>query len=207
MDAVRVRCRFDPVPLDLKLFGTVFGVIFVAELPDKTALAALVMATRHKPLPVFLGAALALTVQSIVAIAAGGLIGLLPARPVHVGAGLLFLASAVFMWRRKDDEDDTDGVKASTEPPSFLRALAATFAVIFVAEWGDLTQLGTAALAARYRSPLTVFCAATSALWVVSGMAVLVGYRAGSLMNPDVTKKVAAATFVVIGLALVVGVI
>jgi hypothetical protein len=67
------------MPLDLKLFATVFVVIFVAELPDKTALAALVLATRYRPLPVFLGAALALTVQSVVAVAAGGLLSLLPA--------------------------------------------------------------------------------------------------------------------------------
>ena len=52
----------------LSLFGTVFGVIFLAELPDKTALAALVLATRHRALPVFVGTGLALTVQSVVAV-------------------------------------------------------------------------------------------------------------------------------------------
>src|ERR1700722_17989685 len=97
--------------LDLKLFGAVFGLIFLAELPDKTALATLVLATRYAPLPVFVGAALALTVQSLVAIAAGGLVSLLPARPVHVGVGLLFLVSAVVMWRRKE-EKETDPEKA-----------------------------------------------------------------------------------------------
>src|SRR5580700_10765400 len=91
----------------LTLFGTVFAVIFVAELPDKTAFAALVLATRYRPLPVFLGAALALTVQSIVAVAAGGLLSLLPARPVHVGAGVLFLVSAVVMWRRNGKGGDS----------------------------------------------------------------------------------------------------
>jgi putative Ca2+/H+ antiporter (TMEM165/GDT1 family) len=89
----------------VKLFLSVFGVIFLAELPDKTALAALVLATKYRPLPVFLGAALALTVQSLVAVAAGGLLSLLPSHPVHIGAGILFLVFAVLMWRRHHGEE------------------------------------------------------------------------------------------------------
>jgi Ca2+/H+ antiporter, TMEM165/GDT1 family len=192
--------------MDPRLFGTVFVVIFVAEVPDKTALSTLVLATRYRPLPVFLGAALALTVQSIVAIAAGGLLSLLPARPVHVGAGLLFIVSAVVMWRRK--AADSPEARTSSEPgasTSFLRALTSTFVVVFLAEWGDLTQLGTAALAARYRTPVTVFCAATLALWAVTGIAVLVGNRAGAFLKPEVTTRVAAAIFVFVGGALIVG--
>jgi putative Ca2+/H+ antiporter (TMEM165/GDT1 family) len=192
--------------LDFKLFGAVFGVIFVAELPDKTALATLVLATRYAPLPVFVGASLALTVQSLVAIAAGGLVSLLPARPVHIAAGLLFLVSAVVRWRRKE-EDESDLAKAGErKAPTFSRALASTFAVVFIAEWGDLTQLATAGLAARYHNLVTVFCGATLALWAVTGIAVLVGHRAGALLNPDVTKKVAAGIFFALGIAFVTGV-
>jgi putative Ca2+/H+ antiporter (TMEM165/GDT1 family) len=194
------------MPPSLQLFATVFAVIFVAELPDKTALAAVVLATRHKALPVFLGAALALTIQSIVAVAAGGLLSLLPPRPVHVGAGLLFLVSAVFMWRRKEEDDD-DASRAEAKEPTFLRAFSSTFTVIFIAEWGDLTQLGTAALAARYRSPVLVFSAATLALWAVTGVAVLLGNRAGAFLKPETTKKAAAIVFVALGAALVAGVL
>src|SRR5882724_3788183 len=122
--------------IDARIFATVFGVIFIAELPDKTAVAALVLATRHRPLPVFVGTALALVVQSLVAVAAGGLLSLLPARPVHIGAGLLFLVSAVFMWRRNDDEDD-DAAHDSAEPEGFKRAFWKSFLVVFIAEWGD----------------------------------------------------------------------
>jgi putative Ca2+/H+ antiporter (TMEM165/GDT1 family) len=193
---------------DVRLFATVFGVIFVAELPDKTALAALLLATRYKAAPVFLGAALALTVQSVVAVAAGGLISLLPARPVHVGAGILLLVSAVVMWRRKNPEaTELEGVKQEKREPTLFRAFVSTFSLIFVAEWGDLTQLGTAALAARYKSPLTVFAGATVALWCVAALAVLVGNRAGALMNPQVTKRVAAVVFLVLGIALIIGVL
>ena len=185
------------------LFLSVFGVVFLAELPDKTALATLVLATRGRPLAVLLGSALALTIQSAVAVAAGSLVALLPERPVHVCAGGLFLVSAVLMWRREDDDDEA---KAAADG-GFLRATASAFAVIFVAEWGDLTQLATAALAARYRSPLIVFAAATAALWAVTAIAVVVGHHAGRLLDPKLTKRIAAVLFAVVGAALVAGVL
>jgi putative Ca2+/H+ antiporter (TMEM165/GDT1 family) len=190
---------------DWRIFSTVFGVIFVAELPDKTAVAALLLATRYRALPVFLGAALALTVQSVVAVAAGGLLSLLPARLVHIGAGVVLLVSAFVMWRRKEEPAELGTVAAEKTEPTFLRAFASTFSLIFIAEWGDLTQLGTAALAARYRSPFTVFSAATLALWAVAALAVLVGNRAGALMNPEVTKRIAAVVFLLLGVALITG--
>src|SRR5579859_4292362 len=126
---------------------TVFGVIFVAELPDKTALTALVLASKYKPAPVFLGTAIALAIQSAVAVVAGSLLSLLPSRAVHVGAGLVFLVSAVVLWVRKEEVAEPGA--ALGDRVSFLKAFAGSFAVVFVAEWGDLTQLATAAFAAH----------------------------------------------------------
>ena len=187
----------------LALIASVFGVIFIAELPDKTALAALVLATRQRPLPVFVGAALALTIQSLVAIAAGQLLTMLPTRPVHVVAGVVFLVSAVLMWRRKSEDDapPDDG-----NPHGFWRVSWASFVVIFIAEWGDLTQLATAALAARYAAPIPVFIGATAALWAVTAIAVFIGHRAGKLLDPHITQKVAAVLFALVGVALVAGI-
>jgi putative Ca2+/H+ antiporter (TMEM165/GDT1 family) len=207
----------------LRLAAYVFGVIFVAELPDKTALAALVLATRHRPLPVFLGASLALTVQSVVAVLAGSLLSLLPARAVHVGAGLVFLASAVVLWIRKEGppEDESHGQKnaqvlttarrsrgRAVEPrgdPSFWRSFATVFGVVFVAEWGDLTQFATAAFAANERAPLVIFVAATLALWAVAGLAVGIGNRVAKVLDPNITKRVAALLFVAVAVALLAG--
>jgi Ca2+/H+ antiporter, TMEM165/GDT1 family len=193
--------------IDPRIFATVFGVIFLAELPDKTAVAALVLATRHRPLPVFAGTALALVVQSMVAVAAGGLLSLLPARPVHIGAGLLFLVSAFFMWRRDEEEEEADASQSSAEPEGFRRAFLKSFLVVFIAEWGDLTQLGTAALAARYRAPLTVFLAATVALCLVAALAVFLGNRLSKLIHPRHTQRVAAVVFVLLGIGLLAGLI
>jgi putative Ca2+/H+ antiporter (TMEM165/GDT1 family) len=191
--------------IDFRLLLSVFGVIFIAELPDKTALAALVLATRHRPLPVFLGAALALTVQSLIAIAAGGLVSLLPLRAVHVGAGLLFLVSAVFMWRRHDEAGQWKAEGRDDKAAGFLISTWLVFVVVFLAEWGDLTQIATAALAARYQARLTVFLGATAALWAVAALAVFIGNRAGRLLDPDRTKKVAAVVFAALGVALLAG--
>ena len=188
----------------LKLILSVYGIVFLAELPDKTALAALVLATRHKPLPVFLGAAAALTIQSVVAIAAGQLFSLLPHRLVHIVSGGVFLVSAIAMWLRKNDDDDESLTAHSVD---FWRAAWAVFVVIFIAEWGDLTQIATAALAARYAAPVAVFVGATAALWSVTGIAIFVGNRAGKLINPEITKRAAAALFGVVGLALIAGVL
>ena len=184
------------------LFATVFGVIFLAELPDKTALATLVLATRHKAMPVFLGASLALTVQSIVAVLAGSLLARLPAQYVHIGSGLLFIVCAVLMWIRKEESEEAQAEKAKA---GFWKVLWTVFAVVFVAEWGDLTQIGTAAFEARYHDWLTIMVASVAALWAVAALAVFVGNRAGRLLDPRVTQKVAAVIFLGVGIVLLVG--
>jgi Ca2+/H+ antiporter, TMEM165/GDT1 family len=186
-----------------KLFFSIFAVIFVAELPDKTMLASLVMATRHRALPVLLGAAGALTIQSLIAVAAGSLLSLLPPRVVHIGSGVLFLVSAVVMWVRH--EDDEASIKDKPDAATFGKTLWLVFSVVFLAEWGDLTQIATAGFAARLRQPILVFAASTTALWAVAGIAVFVGNRAGHLMNPKLTQKIAAVLFALAGVAMIAG--
>ena len=193
------------MPISPSLFATVFGVIFIAELPDKTALAALLLATRHRPLLVFVGASLALTVQSLVAVAAGSLLARLPSSIVHVASGLLFIGCAVLMWVRRHDPGATGA--AAHDAVGAWRTLGSVFMVVFVAEWGDLTQIGTAGLQAKYHAALTVFGASSLALWCVAAIAVFVGNRAGSLLEPAVTQKVAAGVFAIVGVLLIAGVV
>ncbi len=187
---------------------SVFGFIFVAELPDKTALASMVLATRYKPLVVFTGAALAFVVQSLVAILVGGLFSFLPEGLVHRGAGVLFLVFAFFMWRRNEDEEEAKEAEAAQQAvQKFHQGIWATFSVVFLAEWGDLTQLATATLAAKYNDPLPVFVGATLALWAVSAIAIVIGSRANKFLKPEITKRVAVVIFVLLGLALLFGIL
>ncbi len=187
----------------LRIALSVYGLVFVAELPDKTALAALVLATRHKPVPVFVGAAMALVIQSLVAVAAGQVLSLLPHRIVHLVAGAVFVGSAIAMWVRREEEDAEKA--ANSGAMGFWRAAWVSFMVVFIAEWGDLTQLATAALAARYAAPVAVFVGATAALWSVTAIAAIVGDRAGKYLSPALTLRIAAVLFAAVGVALIAG--
>jgi len=183
--------------MDWKLFGSTFVLIFVSELPDKTAFASLLLATRNRPLPVFCGAAGAFVVQSFVAVTFGRLLNLLPENLVHVGAGLVFWVLAILMWRRMEPEEDVH--VGSDGQNRFVKTMIAAFVVIFIAEWGDLTQLATAALSARYAAPVTIFVSATLALWAVTGVAVAVGHSARHTVQPQLLQRIAAITFAAVG--------
>lgn len=89
----------------LPVILSTFGIIFVAELPDKTALAALMLATRYQTRDVIAGAWLAFVIQTFVAVAAGSVLTLLPETPIKVASGMGFLAFAVLAYRR-DDRDE-----------------------------------------------------------------------------------------------------
>ncbi len=190
----------------LTLFATVFAVVFLVELPDKTALATVVLATRHKPLPVFAGVALAFVVQSVVAVFAGSLIAFLPHQLVRIGAGLLFIVmAAVIVWRAR--RQATAEKKGELPPPTRgrQRPFVTAFSMIMVAEWGDLSQLATVAFQARYNQALLVFAGATLALWAVTALAVGIGNRLGSLFPERPVEYAAAALMVVIGIILITG--
>jgi len=190
----------------LGLGFTVFTVIFLLELPDKTALAALLLATRHRPLPVFLGAAAAFVIQSAVAVAAGSLLSLLPREPIRIGAGLLFLGMAALLIRRNLRKDEADEERAvEQEEARHRRPFITAFSVVFVAEWGDLTQLATAALQARYQQPVVVFVAATLALWAVCAIAVALGNRLGAWVPERPLQFAAAGVMLLVAVALITG--
>lgn len=179
------------------LFASVFGLIFLAEIPDKSALSTLVMASRRPPLAVFLGTASAFVVHCVVAVGLGGALSLLPARAVRLGAGLLFLGFAWRLWREKAEEEVGDVGRGA----DFARTVRAAFVMTFVAEWGDLTQLATAALAAERGRPLTVFLGSVSALWSVTALAVVLGHQVKGRFHPPHVQKAAALVFALVGLS------
>jgi putative Ca2+/H+ antiporter (TMEM165/GDT1 family) len=192
----------------LGLGFTVFTVIFLLELPDKTALAALLLATRHRPLPVFLGAAAAFVIQSAVAVVAGSLFSLLPREPIRIGAGILFLLMAALLVRRNLSTEEADEKRLIVqEEGRHRRPFVTAFTVVFVAEWGDLTQLATAALQARYQQAALVFVAATLALWAVSAIAVALGNRLGAWIPERPLQFAAAGVMVLVAIALISGVL
>ena len=174
-------------PLDFALVATTFALIFPAELPDKTFIATLVLGTRFPRLAVWLGVAAAFAVQVTIAVLAGGLLALLPATPVQIVTALLFAVGSVILIRgglatRAAEQAEEDAEEAEVlermgaeKTQSKWRAFGISFVVLFTAEWGDLSQLLTAGLAARTGDPLSVGIGAWSALILVAGLAVLFG--------------------------------
>jgi putative Ca2+/H+ antiporter (TMEM165/GDT1 family) len=160
--------------MSLAIIATVFAVIFFAELPDKTALASLVLGSRYRPSWVFAGVATAFAVHAVLAVAAGSLIALLPHRPVEAVVAVAFAVGAVLLLRGRHEDDD-EHVELHGRPPGFWRVAWTSFGVILVAEFGDLTQIATASLAARFHDPLSVGIGAVLGLWAVAGLAIVGG--------------------------------
>ena len=175
-----------------------FVLILPVELPDKTLFATLVLATRFPPLPVFVGVGTAFGLQVAIAVTAGSLLSLLPEALVTGVVALLFLVGAVILWRSATSGAEDGGEAADArEQTSFLRAAAISFGVLFAAEWGDLSQLATAGLAARYDAPLSVFVGSWAALLVVSGLAVFLGKKLADRLPIALIRRVAAGLFLV----------
>ena len=181
--------------MDLLVILTVFGIVFLAELPDKTALASLVLGTRYRPLHVFAGSAAAFLVHVVLAIAAGSLLTLLPGRVLHAVVGALFLMGAVLLLRgRHEEEEEREHLQLSGDKPATFRRVAGmSFGVILVAEFGDLTQIVTANLAAKYHDPISVGIGATLGLWAVAGLAIVGGRGLLKVVPITVVTRTAAA--------------
>jgi putative Ca2+/H+ antiporter (TMEM165/GDT1 family) len=182
-----------------------FVLILPVELPDKTLFATLVLATRFPPLPVFVGVGTAFGLQVAIAVTAGSLLSLLPGALVSAVVAVLFLIGAVLLWReaRKGAEGEEAAAQAR-ENTSFVRAAAISFGVLFAAEWGDLSQLATAGLAARYAEPVSVFVGSWAALLVISGLAAFLGRKLADRLPVALLHRVAAGLFLVFAVVAVV---
>ncbi|MDP3967245.1 MAG: TMEM165/GDT1 family protein [Nocardioides sp.] len=163
--------------MDLAAVALTFGAIFLVELPDKTFLATLVLATKYRPILVWIGVGLAFAVQTGVAVALGQAASLLPPDLVKIAAIVLFLAGAAILVRegRSHQESSGEEFAEKAKPVHGFRAVLASFLVLFAAEWGDLSQLLTLSLVAKYEAPFSVYVGALGALLTVSALAVIVG--------------------------------
>ncbi|MFD7467643.1 TMEM165/GDT1 family protein [Streptomyces tendae] len=182
--------------ISLTVTALVFGVVFLAELPDKTALAGLVLGTRYRASYVFAGVAAAFLVHVVLAVAAGSVLTLLPQQLVHAITGVLFLGGAAVLLMKKDDEDEE---VRKPQDQSFWKVAGAGFMLILVAEFGDLTQIMTANLAARYDDPLSVGLGAVLALWAVAGLGIVGGKALMKRVPLGLITKVAAVLMLGLG--------
>lgn len=166
--------------LDVVVIALAFAAIFVVELPDKTFIATLVLSTKFRPLFVWIGVALAFLAQTLIAVGLGKAASFLPDTVVHVAAALMFLVGAVILLREARAHEASEGAEeedfaAKAGEARGFKVILTSFLVLFAAEWGDLSQLLTLSLVAKYDDPVSVFLGAWGALLAVSGLAVLVG--------------------------------
>ncbi len=190
--------------MNLAVVAAVFPIIFLGELPDKTMFASLVMSTRGRPTAVWLGAAAAFVVHVTIAVSLGvALFRVLPHRAVEGVVAAMFLGGAVLAVREGFHERQREErQKALAEDEAQVhprRTVTTAFFVIFLAEWGDLTQILTANLAVHYRSALSVGVGSLLALWAVAGLAVAAGQGLLRAVNMATVRFATAA--VLTGLA------
>ena len=195
--------------LTLATAAIVFGAIFIVELPDKTFIATLVLATRFKPLFVWVGVSLAFLVQTVVAVTIGGLLAQLPRRPVEAFAAVMFLVGGIILiagaekadTEEKETEEEFAHKGAATAVG--LKAVAVSFSILFLAEWGDLSQLLTASMVLRYHEPLSVFLGAFLALVAVSGLGALLGRALLARVHLSLIRRIGGAVCLVLAVVTV----
>ena len=175
-----------------------FGVIFAAELPDKTMFATLVLATRFPPRLVWVGVAGAFVVQCLIAVLAGGLLSLAPDRLVAAVAAALFAVGAGILLLGGDVPADAVSEAGPARAATAGRAVTTSFAVLFVSEWGDLSQLATAGFAARSSDPVSVFAGAVAARGAVAALAVVSGRALVRVVPLRLVRRLAGGAMAVL---------
>ena len=163
--------------LHLALIASTFAIIFLAELPDKTMISSIIMGSKLAPWRVFLGASVAFLFQVIIAVSIGGLVSHIPREPLELGIGFGFLIGAGLIVKdmRSGEIDKEEALVREISNEHFWSQVLVAFGVIFIAEFGDITQIATANLAAKTADPVSVGIGSLLGLWSVTGLGIYFG--------------------------------
>jgi len=181
--------------MDLSVVVSAFSLIFLAEIGDKSQILAMTLAHRYRAAPVIFGTFAAFAVLNLLAVLVGqALFEFVPQEFMLLAAGGLFLYFGYRSWQDADSED-----KYETTAGPARSGLATSFAMIFVAEFGDKTQLAMIALVAGTGEIWSVFAGGTLALWAVSLVGILFGASLLRKIPNHWVHRVAALLFVTFG--------
>jgi Ca2+/H+ antiporter, TMEM165/GDT1 family len=187
--------------MDCGVFITTFGIIFLAELGDKTQLTAMALAVRFPWVKTFIGIAAAFALLNVGAVLVGKvLFAFFPLFWVKLASAGLFLFFGIATLRGSEAEGEEKGEEKKGS--SGRGAVATSFLMILVAELGDKTQLVTASLAAQHDAPLAVFAGSTLALWSVSLLGIFAGRQLIRFVPLSYIHRAAGALFIVFGAAI-----
>lgn len=182
---------------------TAVGIVFLAELGDKTQLVALGLGARHRLGPVLAGVALGYAATNLLSVVVGGLLGAaLPTRAIGIGGGLLFVGFAG--WTLRGHDDGSDGAIGNEGAPGlpWPRVVASVAGTMFVAELGDKTMLATATLAAQ-GNPVLVWIGATIGITASGAVGVFIGRSMGNRLPERFTRIGSSVLFAVFGVVLI----
>ncbi len=179
--------------MQLGIVATVFALVFVAELPDKTMIATLIMGSRYRPLLVWVGATTAFAIHAGLAVAVGQLLQLLPHRWIEAVTAVLFAGGAAYLLLVPEKVEEEEGEEEADTTRRGAKTIGAAFLVIFVGEFGDLTQILTANLAAKYHAPAEVFVGAFAALASVAALGAFSGRALLRVLPLAAIRKVGGA--------------
>jgi Ca2+/H+ antiporter, TMEM165/GDT1 family len=181
------------MPDVLASFLVSFGVIFVAELGDKSQLMALAFATRYRTLPVLIGITLATAVVHLVSVIVGAVLGAaIPTRPITIVAALAFVAFG--LWTLRGDQlSETDEQRAARQARSTILTVGSVF---FLAELGDKTMLATITLATR-EGVFGTWLGSTLGMVAADALAIVVGRALGTRLPERAIRIGAAISFFV----------
>ncbi|MFZ0172289.1 MAG: TMEM165/GDT1 family protein [Acidimicrobiales bacterium] len=196
--------------MNLALAATTTVLVIPAELPDKTFISCIVLASRNKALPVWIGGALALTVQALLAVVAGGLLALLPHTTVKIVVAVLFMAGAAYLIFVPEEAEQEKGERLGDRAvavASDWRVFFTTFTIVALAEFGDITQILIANLTARYRDPVAVFLGATVGFWIVSGLGVLAGRTITRVVPLSIVRRLSGCLLLGFGVWTIVSIV
>jgi Ca2+/H+ antiporter, TMEM165/GDT1 family len=176
-----------------------FGVVFIAELGDKSQLIALTFATRYRPALVMTGIAVATVVINAASVAVGYGLGLaLPTRWISLVAGMVFIGFAV--WTLRGEDDDEDVVTASRSSHGVVFTVGSAF---LLAELGDKTMLAAITLASQ-NGWLGTWLGATTGMLAAAALAIVVGRQLGKRLPERFVRYAAAAMFAIFGVWLLI---
>ena len=196
--------------MNLTIAATTMVLVIPAELPDKTFISCVVLSSRHKALPVWIGGATALTLQALIAVVAGRLLALLPHTTVKIVVAVLFIAGALYLIFVSEKSEEEKGERLGERAVALVsnwRVFLTTFTIVALAEFGDITQVLIANLTARYRDPVGVFVGATVGFWIVSGLGVLSGKWITRVVPLSILRRLSGAVLLGFGIWTIVSIV
>lgn len=178
--------------LNMAVFLTTLGLVFAAELGDKTQLLAMAFATKYKTWKVILGVLSAVVLLNLIAVLLGSYAtSIIPLNVIRIIAALIFVIFGFLNLRNDKQEESEKKFKFGA-----VVTVALTF---FIGELGDKTQLMTITMAAQYNSPYAVFFGSVLGMIACDCLGIIIGSTVLKKIPQWIVKLITSCIFIFFG--------